>query len=764
MDDDSWTFRLVHKLAIAMESSMEWLLDDDQPPRPAARAGGARGAQTARAGCTAASVRAQSVPAPTPAPAPAPAPAPTPAPARARGAGAPPRAHAPTSPAGGAACEGSEVVLLARWRAHWRTQPLPPDGRVRRTPELTALVRAGVPATDRVAFWCACTGADALLREPANRGEYARLVALAGAGGAPRSACVQIEKDLNRTFAGMSSVRIPEEEGMAALRRLLSAFAAAEPQIGYTQSMNFVAAMLLLLMDEERAFWVLRAMINGRALRGYYADSMDAAVADQLVFKDALASALPSVSAHLHALGVAVPLVSTAWFLCLFVCCLPLPVLLPVWDLLLFYDGSEPAHGSEAAHARATQPAPLAPHADAPRDARASARASARARTAPAAADPTGGARVLLHVGIELVRLNADALLRCESLEAAYTVLSRAGTSVDPAQLLHATCDALDGRPVDGPPPLGLGRPLAQLRDEAAANLPAALARAAPPRVRAPAPPSPPPTAHAPLASAAQPRHTSPPLPPRGRSRSPPAPSAAADGAVDSGACQGDGGACDGACGEFECLAAARPSACARGSTCAECTRPAGTRRADTMAAHCADGAPSGRLGGALGRWRLRSAAPPAAAGADVQCRPCAPTGLAPTGLADARAGGAAAAAGGGAAAALGAGGLGWPTSGLSYVILQLSHPELIEGYFQQAGRKPPGPGEPRDDAARGAPGGAPGRMGGAAVARPPARAPAFHCGAALASVRMRLDSLSGAVIEDYHHAASFVDGVQALG
>mmetsp|Transcript_26585 Transcript_26585/g.67356 ORF Transcript_26585/g.67356 Transcript_26585/m.67356 type:complete len:330 (+) Transcript_26585:248-1237(+) len=310
-DMNSWTYRLVNSMA----SAVEWLLDEDPP--------------SAASG-----------------------PAPPVAPRKAE----PPRPHLPPPAPGETAAELSEVALLERWRAHWRVAPLPPDGRVHRSPELTALVSAGVPATDRAAFWCACAGVDVV------PGEYERLVTQALNGGASRLASVQIEKDLNRTFEGVASVRIPEAEAVGALRRVLSAFAVHDPVIGYTQSMNFLAAILLILMEEERAFWTLAGLCKGGALRGYYSGAMEGAVADQCVLKDALAAALPAVSAHLDKLGVAVPLVSTSWLLCGFVCCLRLPALLRVWDLLLYYDGSLPlVHSEHAAQPPQPPPAPNPP-------------------------------------------------------------------------------------------------------------------------------------------------------------------------------------------------------------------------------------------------------------------------------------------------------------------------------------------------------------------------------------------------------------------
>ena len=70
-----------------------------------------------------------------------------------------------------------------------------------------------------------------------------------------------IEKDLDRTFPGHTFFETPE--GVEALRNLLRAYAAFDPDVGYCQSMNFIGAVVLLAMGirddpghEEQAFWM----------------------------------------------------------------------------------------------------------------------------------------------------------------------------------------------------------------------------------------------------------------------------------------------------------------------------------------------------------------------------------------------------------------------------------------------------------------------------------------------------------------------------
>ena len=50
--------------------------------------------------------------------------------------------------------------------------------------------------------------------------------------------------------------------GENSLRRVLQAFALHNPDIGYCQSLNFVAGMMLLFLSEEEAFWLLVTVVE----------------------------------------------------------------------------------------------------------------------------------------------------------------------------------------------------------------------------------------------------------------------------------------------------------------------------------------------------------------------------------------------------------------------------------------------------------------------------------------------------------------------
>ncbi|KAL1189044.1 Rab GTPase-activating protein 22 [Cardamine amara subsp. amara] len=142
----------------------------------------------------------------------------------------------------------------------------------------------------------------------------------------------QIEKDLPRTFPGHPAL---DDDFRNALRRLLTAYARHNPAVGYCQAMNFFAALLLLLMPEENAFWSLIGIIDDY-FNDYYTEEMIESQVDQRVLEELIRERFPKLVHHLDCLGVQVACVTGPWFLSIFINMLPWESVLRVWDVLLF--------------------------------------------------------------------------------------------------------------------------------------------------------------------------------------------------------------------------------------------------------------------------------------------------------------------------------------------------------------------------------------------------------------------------------------------
>ena len=189
--------------------------------------------------------------------------------------------------------------------------------------------------------------ADEINGRPLPPGLYHALLSRAeGDHSAASQARKQIEKDVHRTFGSVRGLRVPQKEALQSLRNVLLAYAEHNPQVSYCQSssvtgiappkttglrasahsrshlrvrravpraapaVNFLAAVLLLVVDEESAFWILAAIVE-RLMPGHFSDEMAMALVDQGVFADFLRAEDARLVDHLEFLQVAPSLVTT---------------------------------------------------------------------------------------------------------------------------------------------------------------------------------------------------------------------------------------------------------------------------------------------------------------------------------------------------------------------------------------------------------------------------------------------------------------------
>ena len=78
----------------------------------------------------------------------------------------------------------------------------------------------------------------------------------------------EIEKDIHRTFPGHVTLTSPA--GQRAMRDVLRAYASYDPEVGYSQGMNFIVGLLLTYLTPPNAFDALLLIMSERGLREYY--------------------------------------------------------------------------------------------------------------------------------------------------------------------------------------------------------------------------------------------------------------------------------------------------------------------------------------------------------------------------------------------------------------------------------------------------------------------------------------------------------------
>ncbi|TKA28383.1 hypothetical protein B0A50_03850 [Salinomyces thailandicus] len=276
-----------------------------------------------------------------------------------------------------------------KWHVLMRSYGLSTDKPFRFPPKsdkIKRYVRKGLPPDMRGAAWFWYAGGPGRLAKEPNL--YWQLLDEIEKGGKlSDNDREHIERDLNRTFPDnvrfkpdptmMSDAQAgagggsadqgkkgkrrsayvePETDMVKSLRRVLQVFAVHNPGIGYCQSLNFIAGLLLLFLDgdEEKAF-VLLEIVTSLHLPGTHGIALEGANIDIAVLMSCIKDCIPSVWAKLDDQGGGVmageptaqalrlptiSLATTAWFMSLFVGTLPIESVLRVWDCL-FFEGSK---------------------------------------------------------------------------------------------------------------------------------------------------------------------------------------------------------------------------------------------------------------------------------------------------------------------------------------------------------------------------------------------------------------------------------------
>uniref|UniRef100_A0A8C5TQJ7 TBC1 domain family member 2 n=1 Tax=Malurus cyaneus samueli TaxID=2593467 RepID=A0A8C5TQJ7_9PASS len=219
-----------------------------------------------------------------------------------------------------------EKPLRDRWNSIGELNP---------SAELKSLIRSGIPVEHRQRVWRWMVSRHCSLIP----GHYQRLLEQSRSTEHP--ACRQIELDLPRTLTNNKHFSSPTSQLIPKLRRVLLAFSWHNPAIGYCQGLNRLAAVaLLVLEDEESAFWCLVHIVENLMPEDYYSDTLITSQVDQRVFKDFLSEKLPRLTTHFEQYRIDVSLITFNWFLVAFVDSLISDILLRVWDAFL-YEGTK---------------------------------------------------------------------------------------------------------------------------------------------------------------------------------------------------------------------------------------------------------------------------------------------------------------------------------------------------------------------------------------------------------------------------------------
>ncbi|KAM3873730.1 TBC1 domain family member 10A-like [Diretmus argenteus] len=186
----------------------------------------------------------------------------------------------------------------------------------------------GIPPSLRGRAWLYLSGGK--VKKEQNRGKFQDLDSQPGD---PKWVDV-IERDLHRQFPFHEMFVARGGHGQQDLFRVLKAYTLHRPEEGYCQAQAPIAAVLLMHMPAEDAFWGL-VQICEKYLPGYYSAGLEALQLDGEILYALLQRVSPVAHRHLAKHKLEPILYMTEWFMCAFSRTLPWASVLRVWDMFL---------------------------------------------------------------------------------------------------------------------------------------------------------------------------------------------------------------------------------------------------------------------------------------------------------------------------------------------------------------------------------------------------------------------------------------------
>ncbi|KAG7230369.1 hypothetical protein INR49_024474, partial [Caranx melampygus] len=213
---------------------------------------------------------------------------------------------------------------------------------LKKTSKVKVQCQKGIPASLRAKCWPLLCAATERMKQSDNLYEARQCVAKSAvqlsldSQAALQSWVDVIERDLDRQFPFHEMFLSKDGHGQRGLFRVLKAYTQYQPEEGYCQAQGPVAAVLLMNMPAEEAFWCL-VQISEQYLPGYYSPLLEGVLFDAGMLTWVLKRTCPAAHKHLQHHGVEPLMFATDWLMCLFTRHLPFNTLLRVWDLFFCY-------------------------------------------------------------------------------------------------------------------------------------------------------------------------------------------------------------------------------------------------------------------------------------------------------------------------------------------------------------------------------------------------------------------------------------------
>jgi len=193
--------------------------------------------------------------------------------------------------------------------------------------------RKGIPDALRGVIWMKLTGADEL-KANARKNYYQELTFEH-----PEKECaIVINKDLTRTFPKHSIFQKHSTAGLASLKNVLSAYAVHDKEVGYCQGMAFHAALFLMYLTEEDAFWLFVSVFSDEGMwkmRGLFSKGLPLLRQRFFQLEKLIGIFCPALSRKFTEANILPSYYATKWFMNGFAHVLPFPIVIRIWDMYL---------------------------------------------------------------------------------------------------------------------------------------------------------------------------------------------------------------------------------------------------------------------------------------------------------------------------------------------------------------------------------------------------------------------------------------------
>ncbi|NXI55482.1 US6NL protein, partial [Chloroceryle aenea] len=147
----------------------------------------------------------------------------------------------------------------------------------------------------------------------------------------------QIDLDVNRTFRNHIMFRDRYGVKQQALFHVLSAYSIYNTEVSYCQGMSQIAAILLMYLNEEDAFWALAQLLTNQrhAMHGFFIPGFPKLQRFQAHHEQILTKLFPKLKKHMDKEQMTTGIYTTKWFLQCFIDRTPFTLTLRLWDIYI---------------------------------------------------------------------------------------------------------------------------------------------------------------------------------------------------------------------------------------------------------------------------------------------------------------------------------------------------------------------------------------------------------------------------------------------